>query len=53
VPYADNGETSLYYEVRGEGAETIVLIPGLGLPGSAWGPVAGAVFRGIGERSAY
>lgn len=45
MPYADNGETSLYYEVRGEGAETIVLIPGLGLPGSAWGPVADQLGR--------
>jgi 3-oxoadipate enol-lactonase len=45
VPYARNEQTSLYFEVRGEGKETIVLIPGLGLPGSAWGAVADQLGR--------
>jgi 3-oxoadipate enol-lactonase len=45
MPYARNGETSLYFEVRGEGKETIALVPGLGLPGSAWGAVADQLAR--------
>lgn len=39
MPYAENDGIRLHYEVHGSGAETVVLIPGLGLSGPAWGPV--------------
>jgi len=39
MPYAQNHGIRLHYEVHGRGAETVVLIPGLGLSGPAWGPV--------------
>lgn len=40
MPYVDNGGTRLFFDVRGSGDETIVLVPGLGLSGAAWGAVA-------------
>ena len=39
MPYARNGSASLFFDVRGGGEETVVLIPGLGLPGAAWSTV--------------
>jgi len=39
VPYAHSAGTSLSFEMRGSGDETVALVPGLGLPGSAWGSV--------------
>lgn len=39
MPYAENDGIKLHYEVHGSGAESVVLIPGLGLSGLAWGPV--------------
>src|SRR5919201_1007132 len=39
MPLARNGDTSLYFDIGGAGEETVVLVPGLGLPGSAWGTV--------------
>jgi 3-oxoadipate enol-lactonase len=39
VAYATNAGAKLHYEVYGDGAETIVLIPGLGLRGAVWDPV--------------
>lgn len=39
MPYAKNDGVRLYYEAIGSGEETVVLIPGLGLSGSAWGTV--------------
>jgi pimeloyl-ACP methyl ester carboxylesterase len=39
MPVAHNGQTKLNYEVHGAGAETVVLVPGLGVAGAAWGPV--------------
>jgi 3-oxoadipate enol-lactonase len=40
MPDALNGGTRLHFEVSGGGPETIALVPGLGLPGAAWGDVA-------------
>ena len=39
MPYAENDGIKLHYAVHGSGTETVVLIPGLGLSGPAWGPV--------------
>lgn len=39
MPFAANGDVQLHYEEHGSGPECIVLIPGLGLPGTAWAPV--------------
>jgi 3-oxoadipate enol-lactonase len=39
VPNALNGDTHLHFEVSGNGRETVALVPGLGLPGAAWGGV--------------
>ena len=45
VPEALNGDTRLHFEVSGSGLETIALVPGLGLPGAAWGSVADLLAR--------
>ena len=39
MPSAHNAGASLSFEVRGDPGETVMLVPGLGLPGSAWGSV--------------
>lgn len=39
MPDAENDGIKLHYEVHGRGAETAVLVPGLGLSGPAWGAV--------------
>jgi 3-oxoadipate enol-lactonase len=39
MPSAHNAGASLSFEVRGDSGETVMLVPGLGLPGSAWGSV--------------
>jgi 3-oxoadipate enol-lactonase len=36
VPFAASRSASLFYETRGDGDESVVLVPGLGLPGAAW-----------------
>jgi len=41
MPYAESDGTRIHYEVHGDGADTVVLIPGLGLSAAAWGPVTG------------
>ena len=45
MPYARNGSASLFFDVRGDGEETVVLIPGLGLPGVAWSTVTDRLER--------
>jgi len=40
MPFArDASGVSICFDLRGEGEETLVLVPGLGLAGSAWGPL--------------
>lgn len=40
MPFASNEGVQLHYEVAGQGSETIVLVPGLGLAGVGWNAVA-------------
>ena len=45
MAYTRNSETQIYFECHGDGKETIVLVPGLGLNVDSWLPVTDILAR--------